>query len=134
LLLFFSLAFPPALAAMAGGAIAGIALAMVGLHHTKFENTREGRFYIPHTYTGLVVTALFLGRMCYRLLVIYPQMRAAATDDQSPMGNLQHSPLNALVFGLLIGYYIYFNVGVLRRSQLAPLEPAPSAPESTTSA
>jgi hypothetical protein len=134
LLLVISLRFPLSLAALAGGAIAGIGLAMVGLQHTKFENTSDGRFYIPHTYTGLVVTALFLGRMCYRLLVVYPQMRAAAAEDQSPLGGLQHSPLSAAVFGLLIGYYIFFNLGVLRRSQLAPLQPGPSAPEPTPSA
>lgn len=130
LLLILSIRFPPALAALAGGVVGGLALATVGLRHTQFENTSEGRFYTTHTYFGLVVTALFLVRISYRLLMVQP----AAADGQSPISNLQHSPLNTLVFGLVIGYYTCFNLGVLRRSQLTPLQGAPPAPEPTTPA
>jgi len=59
LILIGSLQHPLVLGALAGGVAAGIGLAMIGLHHTKFEASSEGRFYIPHTYTGLLVTALF---------------------------------------------------------------------------
>ena len=137
LILFGSLQHPLVLAALAGGAVGGVGLAMIGLHHTKFEATSEGRFYIPHTYTGLLVTALFLGRICYRLIVIYQQSRAEAGQDQNPLAYLQRSPLTMVVFGLLIGYYVFFNLGVLRRSRellvppAATAEPAPTATPST---
>jgi len=126
---------PVLLGALVAGAAGGLVLAMIGLHHTQFEATSEGRFYIPHTYTGLVVTALFLGRLCYRLLVLYPQMHAAAQEDANPFASLQRSPLTVVVFGLLIGYYIYFNVGVLRRSRDLVVPPAaPPATEPTPAA
>jgi cytochrome b561 len=137
LILVSSLLHPVVLGALAGGVVGGIALAMIGLHHTQFEATSEGRFYVPHTYTGLVVTALFLGRLCYRLMVVYPRMHAAAQEDQNPFTSFQRSPLTVVVFGLLIGYYIYFNLGVLRRSQLLVIPPAATptaAPTPTPSA
>jgi hypothetical protein len=55
-----------ALEAAIGGIACGAALAYVALRHTRFEVTAEGRFYTPHTYIGLAVTALFLGRLAYR--------------------------------------------------------------------
>jgi hypothetical protein len=133
LILVASIRHPLMIGALAGGVVVGIALAMIGLQHTQFEATGEGRFYVPHTYTGLVVMALFLGRLCYRLMVNYPQMQAAAQEDQNPFANLQRTPLTVVMFGLLIGYYIYFNLGVLRRSQrlivppTATPGPAPTA-------
>ncbi|MGA3156108.1 MAG: DUF1453 domain-containing protein [Steroidobacteraceae bacterium] len=132
LILIASIRNPLMIGALAGGIVGGIAIAMIGLHHTQFEATSEGRFYVPHTYTGLVVTALFLGRMCYRLMVIYPQMHAAAQENQNPLASLQRSPLTVLVFGLLIGYYIYFNLGVLRRSQLLIVPPAATPSPTST--
>jgi cytochrome bd-type quinol oxidase subunit 2 len=129
LILIGSVSHPLMLGALAGGVVAGIGLAMVGLHHTQFEATTEGRFYIPHTYTGLLVTGLFLGRICYRFILVYQQAQAGVAQDQDPFAYLQHSPVTTLVFGLLIGYYIFFNVGILRRSQQLVVPPAaPAAP------
>jgi hypothetical protein len=58
------------LAALAAGLACGGSLAYVGLRHTRFEVTPEGRFYTPHTYIGLAVTLLFLGRLAYRFLYL----------------------------------------------------------------
>jgi hypothetical protein len=65
-------------------------------------------------------------------MVIYPQMHAAAQENQNPLASLQRSPLTVLVFGLLIGYYIYFNLGVLRRSQLLIVPPAATPSPTST--
>ena len=73
------------------------------------------------------MTALFLGRICYRLIVIYQQSRAEAGQDQNPLAYLQRSPLTMVVFGLLIGYYVFFNLGVLRRSRELLVPPAATA-------
>jgi hypothetical protein len=135
LILIGSVSHPLMLGALAGGVVAGIGLAMLGLHHTQFEATTEGRFYIPHTYTGLLVTALFLGRICYRFVLIYQQAQAGVAQEQNPLAYLQHSSITSLVFGLLIGYYIFFNLGVLRRSQQLTVPPAaPAAPATAPTA
>ena len=64
---------------LAAGICCGAALGYVGLRHTKFETTSEGRFYTPHTYIGLAVTALFVGRLLYRYLSLYDGTLPAAT-------------------------------------------------------
>lgn len=105
------------LGALLAGAAAGIALGWFGLQHTKFERTEQGSFYTPHTWIGVAVSMLLLGRLAYRFLVVYPSMQAAAQADQSPFAAFQKSPLTLAIFGVLIGYYVYYYAGVLRVSR-----------------
>ena len=103
-----------------GGLLVGIAGGMLlgwfGLRHTKFEATAQGRFYTPHTYIGLAVSALLIGRLAYRFIVVYPTMQAASQADQDPLSAFQKSPLTLAIFGMLIGYYVLYYAGVLRRT------------------
>jgi hypothetical protein len=111
--------------ALAAGAAAGAVLGWFGLQHTKFEATAEGKFYTPHTYIGLAVSALLIARLAYRFLTVYPAMQTAAHDDQNPFAAFQRSPLTLAIFGVLIGYYVFYYVGVLRASRnLSATEPS----------
>ena len=109
---------PQLLAALAAGAVAGAALGMLGLRHTVFEATPEGRFYTPHTYIGLVVTALFLGRMLYRVATVSAGVPTGAPPPNTdPFAAYVRNPLSLAVFAVLIGYYITYYVGVLRHAK-----------------
>ena len=103
-----------------GGLLAGVAGGMLlgwfGLRYTKFEVTPQGQFYTPHTYIGLVVSALLIGRLAYRFVVVYPSMQAASQADQDPFSSFSRSPLTLAVFGVLIGYYVLYYAGVLRKT------------------
>jgi hypothetical protein len=126
LFLMAALRNPPLLGALLGGLVGGAALGYLGLRHTQFEVTPEGRFYTPHTYIGLVVTALFLGRILYRFLALHAGAQNAASADQNPFAGYQSSPLTTAIFGVLIGYYVLFNLGVLRKTKalaVAPQQP-----------
>jgi hypothetical protein len=116
------------LGAVLAGLLAGAALGWFGLQHTQFENTGQGQFYTPHTYIGLFVSLLLIGRIAYRLLSILPSMHAAAQADQNPFAAFQRSPLTLAIFGVLIGYYVCYYAGVLRASKKVPPTTAP--PES----
>jgi hypothetical protein len=105
------------LGALAAGIVCGVALAYVGLRYTKFEITPQGRFYTPHAYIGLVVTALFLGRLLYRFLGIYNGVTPPADAGQSLAATYQHSPFLLAVFGALVGYYVPYYLGVLQRTK-----------------
>lgn len=105
------------LGALLAGVVAGAALGWFGLQHTKFETTPRGNFYTPHTYIGIFVSLLLLGRIAYRFLTIYPSMHAAAQADQDPFAAYQKSPLTLAIFGVVVGYYIFYYVGVLRTSK-----------------
>jgi hypothetical protein len=105
-------AHPMVLAALAGGLALSTGLAWWGLHLTKFEDTPQGKFYTPNTALGVAVTALFIGRLLYRILVV-----AVAPDLQAPSAPLPfQSPLTFFLFGLSAGYYIAYQAGVLIRS------------------
>jgi hypothetical protein len=114
------------LGAMVAGLAGGVALAWLGLRHTKFENTPEGNFYTPHTYIGLFVSALLLARIAYRFIIIYPAMHAATQEDTNPFAAYQKSPLTLAIFGVLIGYYVAYYAGVLIESRRLGALPATS--------
>jgi hypothetical protein len=111
--------------AMVAGLVGGVALGLFGLRHTKFETTPKGQFYTPHTYIGLFVTLLFLGRLAYRFLIVMPTMQAAAQMNESPYASFQKSPLTMAIFGIVVGYYIAYYGAVIREMRKESRLPAP---------
>jgi hypothetical protein len=102
---------------LAAGLLGGVALGLVGLKLTRFEITATGDFYTPDPWIGLALTALLIGRLIYRFMVVYPAMQTAthvtAADHGNAFAAYQRSPLTMAVFGLLFGYYIAYYAGVL---------------------
>ena len=118
------------LEALIGGLACGAALAYVGLRHTRFEVTPEGRFYTPHTYIGLAVTLLFLGRLLYRFLYLSNGANEVLGPGSNAAAAYQKSPLTVGIFAVLVGYYVLFYAGVLLRTRAAEVPaPGPISPE-----
>src|SRR5476651_2421520 len=88
------------LAGFGGGLLLGALLGFVGLKLTRFETTDAGHFYTPNTHIGIVISALFVGRIAYRFIVLGD----AATAQNSPQPF--QSPLTLFIFGLTVGYYL----------------------------
>lgn len=118
------------LGGICAGAACGTLLALLGLRHTRFEATAEGRFYTPHTYIGLAVTALFLGRLLYDLMQFSHDAAALnALHGATPALN-PYNPVTLALSGAFIAYYLAYYLGVLRCSLQAardapvvPIEP-----------
>jgi hypothetical protein len=127
LTLAFSLRSFELAGSLAVGGVAGALLGYFGVRHTKFETTPQGQFYTPHLYIGLFVTVLFLGRLAYRFILLYPTMQAATKVSESPFAGYQKSPLTLAIFGIVIGYYVTYYAGVIRESRRL----AGSTPSST---
>ena len=125
--LFFCARDLSLLTAIAGGVAAGVLLGTVGLRHTQFQIRDEGRFYIPHTYIGLFVTSLFLFRIVARYVSFRSNSMAGAGMPQDPL-TAYRNPLTLAVLGVLVGYYVYYNIGVLIRSRghLSSIAPPPT--------
>ena len=99
---------------LAGGLVAGLALGFVGLRLSRFiVDPVKGDCYVPHPYVGALVTVLFLGRLLWRLPMLFPQMQDAtgATSAQGP--GMGQSPLTLAIFGIFVGYYICYYTGLL---------------------
>lgn len=102
--------------AVAAGIGGGIALGLFGLRLTTFETTPQGRFYTPHGGIGLLLSALLLGRLAYRLVVVWPLMHGARMAGANPLASFERSPLTLAIFALLIGYYVTYCIGILLRA------------------
>ncbi|HXS03764.1 MAG TPA: DUF1453 domain-containing protein [Rhodanobacter sp.] len=104
-----------------GGTLIGGAIGLLGLQLTRFEvDPVKGDCYVPNPWIGALLTVLLLGRLAWRLLVVWPQIQQASAlaavhgqgMQMQPMGYAS-SPLTMLVIGLLVGYYIVYYSGLL---------------------
>ena len=102
-----------------GGMVIGGAIGLVGLRLTRFEiDPVRGDCYIPNVWIGALLSVLLLGRLAWRLMVIWPQfqhgsMAAQAVGNGGQSIGYASSPLTMLVIGLLVGYYVAYYSGVL---------------------
>src|SRR5690348_2011565 len=119
MLLAVALRNPLALAADAGGLVAGAALGWWGLRLTRFERHSDGVHYIPHSWFGIGIGALLIGRLIYRFMVFSPAAQQAA-QNTAPLAMYQRSPLTLALFGLLVGYYVCYYLGVIRTAKKQP--------------
>ena len=128
LLVIGCLLLPPALrsaafmSAVLAGIVAGVALAMWGAARTRYLRVSGQLYYVPHTYTGIAVSLLFLGRLVYRLLQVYGSTHAthavADTADQGfAAASMLQSPLTLGLYFVLMGYYVCYYSMVLWKSK-----------------
>jgi len=104
------------LAALLAGSACGAALAVLGLRHTRFESTPEGRFYTPHSYIGLTVTVLFLARIVSDYLTL-AHGALTAPAGPGPVALPPEGPLTLAVSAAFSAYYLAYYAGVLRKSR-----------------
>jgi hypothetical protein len=105
------------------GAALGIGLGIWGAQRTRFLMVGERLHYVPHTYTGIAVSLLFVGRLVYRIVQVYTAAHAAGgahpADPSQAMGpaSMVRSPLTVGIFFVLAGYYLYYYGWVLWKSK-----------------
>lgn len=111
---------PDIVAAATAGALCGFGLGRFAISRTRFEASLHARFYTPHPYIGLSVSALFVGRLIYRLIETWPAMQAAhlgaggAHSRAVQMAAYQHNPLTVGLYFLLAGYYISYYIAIIQ--------------------
>jgi hypothetical protein len=122
------------LSALLAGVAAGVALALWGAARTRFLMIGKQLYYVPHTYTGVAVSLLFLGRLIYRLLQAYGATHAAGAGDLGPgtqafaPAGMAGSPLTIGLFFVLMGYYVCYYSVVLWKSKRVSAEEISSGP------
>jgi hypothetical protein len=105
------------LTAELAGLALGVALGWWGSQRTRFLTLGTRLYYVPHTYTGIAVSLLFLGRLIFRALQAYAAAHAGHASAGGPAQSLASSPLTVALFFVLIGYYICFYSWVLWKSK-----------------
>jgi hypothetical protein len=102
---------PATLTWLAAGIAAGVALAIVGLKHTRYEATPEGFFYTPNAHIGIALSLVMAARIGYRML----QMAGFSTADRATqMQDFTRSPLTLLIIGMIAAYYSAYAIGMIR--------------------
>jgi hypothetical protein len=93
------------LAGEAAGAAFGAALALWGAKRTRFLTQNAQLYYVPHTYAGIAVSLLVVGRIAYRFVQVYSArgfVPAGAGPGDSPVGaapaSMVQSPLTVGIF------------------------------------
>jgi hypothetical protein len=122
LLLPLSLKSGEFLTALIAGGAAGIALAIWGANRTRFETVGGVLYYVPHTYTGIAVSLLFIGRLVYRLVGIYMHAQPAAgaasgTAAGFSSTSMGSSPVTLGLLYVVVGYYVCYYGLVLWKSK-----------------
>jgi hypothetical protein len=100
--------------AILAGVAVGVALALWGAAHTRFVRNADRLYYVPHTYTGMVVALLFIGRLGYRLVQVY-----GSADQSFTATSLVRSPLTIGLYFVLMGYYVCYYSVLLWKSKHA---------------
>jgi hypothetical protein len=116
------------LTAELSGAVLGVALAIWGAERTRFLKYNGQLHFMPHTYTGIIVSLLFLGRLVFRLVQVYsgaghaPHSGDAAEPSQAfSSGSAIQSPLTVGLFFVLVGYYVcYYSLVLWKSKHLKP--------------
>jgi hypothetical protein len=100
---------PFELAALAAGAIAGIALGTYGLRRTQFEDTPEGYFFTPPSRMGILIAMLLVARVIYLGIEIYMNQ-----GSNRPNPRFSDSPVTMLCLGMTAAYFATFSLGLMR--------------------
>jgi hypothetical protein len=103
---------PFQLAALAAGAIAGIALGTYGLRRTRFEDTPEGYFFTPPSRMGILVAMLLVARVIYLGIEIYMNQ-----GSNKPNPRFTDSPVTMLCLGITAAYFATFSASFMRWRQ-----------------
>jgi uncharacterized membrane protein YiaA len=113
---------PRLVEALVAGLLLGAILALLGLRHTRFEANEQGRFYTPHTYIGILVLALFVARLVYRVATASAgaALSTHAGVPAAPFAVYEQSPLTLTAIGL-------YNLGILRKSRALAKQPPGTA-------
>lgn len=107
------------------GLVLGAALALFSLRLTRFEADGGNRYYTPNLYIGLGLTLLFMARIVYRLLLMWPTLQAGQLPQGNPwMGGVASgtpvaSAVTAALLLAMLGYYLCYYAGLLRHAAVA---------------
>lgn len=100
---------PLSLAALALGAVAGIALGIYGLRRTRFEDTAEGYYFTPPMRMGVLVGMLLVARVIYLGIEVYMNQ-----GSNQPNPRFSDSPLTMYCLGMTAAYFATFSANLMR--------------------
>lgn len=110
------------LGAELAGALVGAMLGVWGARHTRYQTYGGQLHYIPHTYTGIAVSLLFLGRLVYRVVELSAINHSTGPGGVESMQRMTspamlNSPFTVGLLFVVVGYYVCYYSMVLSKSK-----------------
>lgn len=100
----------------------GAALAYYGAGLTRYEQRKGNWFFMPNTWIGIGVIVLFLGRLAYRLYIVFTMEKTIAASHGTTPPNMSTFS-NSWTSGLLLimfAYYVFYYTIVIRKHKDFP--------------
>jgi hypothetical protein len=115
---------PISLVSDAAGILIGAIIAYYGADMTRFDK-RDGHYYYrPNAWIGSLVTAIFLGRLIYRMYEMFtlgnlggPQGGLSLTDKLATMGYNADAPWTSGLLLIMFAYYVMYYIILLRKQK-----------------
>ncbi|HXB11017.1 MAG TPA: hypothetical protein VNZ45_03445, partial [Bacteroidia bacterium] len=112
LVIVFSFGFlfhPSTLLPDAGGIVAGIGLAFLGVRHAKFEMRKDGLYYRTHIWVEIGILVLFFARLAWRFYDIYGSLGSIPGEQVASQLRYEKDPVTGSIISVFCTYYIgYF--------------------------
>jgi hypothetical protein len=108
------------------GLMVGMAMGVWGARRTRYRTYDGELHYVPHTYTGVVVSLLFIGRLVYRMAELYSMRPASGVIAQSEgfaPPTMVRTPVTVGLLFLVVGYYVcYYSMVLWKSKRISPEE------------
>ncbi len=126
LVIVFSFGFmyhPSTLLPDAGGIIAGIGLAFLGVRHATFEMRKDGLYYRTHIWVEISILVLFFARLAWRFYDIYGSLGSMPGEQVAGQLRYEKDPVTGSIISVFCTYYIgYFIYVASKASKLLKTE------------
>jgi membrane protein CcdC involved in cytochrome C biogenesis len=99
------------------GIAAGVVLAYYAIRTTTFERRGDSWFYRPNPWVGIILLALFIGRVADRLYEVYTLYGSSSVHNAGNQAQLNHDPFTAVVLFAIVTYYAVYYTFVIRKEK-----------------
>ncbi|WP_115494668.1 DUF1453 domain-containing protein [Dyella monticola] len=104
----------PLIEGLFAGIVVGSVVGLLGLHLARMHPDDQFLHYSPNAWIGGSLIALLIGRIAYKFFEWHSAM-AASNANADAIASMGRTPLTQSLLGLLLGYYLIFNAGLLIR-------------------
>lgn len=101
----------------AAGVIAGAAVAFVAIRTSTFSQAGESWRYRPHPWIGIGLFVFFVGRVAFDIVSQPSAVTTNTAASPVTLASLSADPVSAALLLVIVGYYLVYNVFLLRRAR-----------------
>lgn len=100
------------------GVLAGAAVAFLAIRTSTFTQVQDAWRYRPHPWIGIGLFVFFLARVAFDVIVHpMPAPTVHSATASASFASLTADPVSAALLLVIVGYYLVYNIFLLRRAR-----------------